>query len=82
MMLSMGLLSGGTVIASPVNHDKELQAIARKCEVPRTWMKMSSDGVVSVTAPETATYGQVICMVNELKDHKIPAKSGLVSGDK
>lgn len=66
-------------MAEQSDFNNEFQSIAEKCQIPREWLKMSADGFVQVLAPETATYGEMMCVLGELKARKIAMKVGYIS---
>lgn len=66
-------------MAEQRDFNNEFQSIAQKCQIPREWLDMSADGFVRVLAPETATYGEMMCVLGELKTRKIPMKVGYIS---
>lgn len=67
-------------MATTPKYDREFHEIAAKCDVPREWFEMSTDGFVRVLAPRTATYDDMQCVLDELKAHQIPMKMGFVTG--
>ena len=58
------------------NWDAELTAIAEKCGIPPEQLQMSN-GSVRVIASKSLTYGQVICVVGELRVRSLPVALGL-----
>lgn len=61
------------------NWDTELKAIAEKCGIPPEQLQMSngmSNGSVRVITSKSLTYGQVICVVGELRVRSLPVALG------
>lgn len=76
--LASAMLIGGTALAEDKDWTPELQAIADKCGLPRGNLRWV-DGSVRWLKPETATYGQSMCVIGELRASAIPMKQGFVS---
>ncbi|GAD50615.1 hypothetical protein NT2_10_00600 [Caenibius tardaugens NBRC 16725] len=72
------MLMEGLALAEGKDWTPELEAIADKCGLPHDSLKWI-DGSVRWFKPESATYGQSMCVIGELRAKGIPIKQGFVS---
>ena len=67
----------GAALAEDKDWSAELQATAKKCGIPPAQLQFV-DGSVRWIAPETTTYDQAKCVIDELKSRGVPTKQGYI----
>ena len=66
-------------VANARDWNPELHAIAIKCQIPSKNLRWINNNVQWLK-PETLTYDQVTCVLEQLKINAIPTKQGFVTG--